>query len=332
MESSSAENVSPLGLPEPRPAPEALGLIPVWDVAVRLGHWATVLAFAVAFLTAESERWRLIHIWAGLTLLGVTLFRVLWGVVGTRHARFASFVRSPSRAWAYLRSLVGPHPQHHTGHNPAGAWAVLALLALLLATAGTGLAMEREMAGHWVEAVHEGCANCLLALVGVHVAAVLLSSWRHGENLIRPMLTGFKRGRAAEAPRHRWWGRLGAGVLVAWVVVFFWWARPAQASTPAEQRVCTDAPTHRWIGEARMRERFGTADYLMVQFKVSRTRCYEFYAIARDGSVVEAYYDPTDGRLVKWNRIRGNAQALQVQQGVQAEADSTSTLRRHLDP
>lgn len=318
--SRSAPGLSASALQQPAvaqpaaPGP-ALRRIPVWDATVRLGHWAGVLAFALAFATSESERWRMVHIWAGLALLGLALFRLMWGVVGTRHARFASFVRSPARAWAYLRSLLGPQPEHHTGHNPAGAWAVLGLLALMVGTAGTGLAMEHEMGGRWLESAHELFANSLMTLVVVHVCAVLLSSWRHGEDLIRPMWTGRKLGHADEVPRRRWWGWVGAVLLVLWVALFALWARPAQASSPADQLVCTDTPPSRWIGEARMRERFGTADYLLVKFKVSRTRCYEFYAIARDGSVVEAYYDPTDGRLVKWNRVQADPATLQVQHG-----------------
>ena len=98
----------------------------VWDVPVRVFHWLLVLCFAGAWLTAESEHWRLVHVTLGYTMAGLVAFRVLWGLVGTRYARFASFVRGPSAVLGYLKSLIGRHPEHHTGHNPAGALAIVA--------------------------------------------------------------------------------------------------------------------------------------------------------------------------------------------------------------
>ncbi|HZV53968.1 MAG TPA: cytochrome b/b6 domain-containing protein, partial [Rhodocyclaceae bacterium] len=92
----------------------------VWDLPVRLGHWLMAGGFAVAWLTGESEEWRLMHVLAGGTVVGVALFRLLWGIVGSRYARFGNFVKSPRAALAYLKSLLGPSPQHHVGHNPAG--------------------------------------------------------------------------------------------------------------------------------------------------------------------------------------------------------------------
>src|SRR5690606_37588088 len=89
----------------------------VWDVPVRVFHWLLVLCFAGAWLTAESEHWRLVHVTLGYTMAGLLAFRVLWGLVGTRYARFASFVRGPRAVIGYLKSLVGRHPEHHTGHN-----------------------------------------------------------------------------------------------------------------------------------------------------------------------------------------------------------------------
>ena len=93
----------------------------VWDLPVRLFHWLLVLCFAGAWLTAESEHWRLVHVTLGYTMAALVAFRIVWGLLGTRYARFSSFVRGPSAVLAYLRSLSGPKPEHHTGHNPAGA-------------------------------------------------------------------------------------------------------------------------------------------------------------------------------------------------------------------
>ena len=101
----------------------------VWDWPTRIGHWLMATAFLVAYLTGESEEWRLVHVWAGGTLAGVIAFRLVWGLVGSRHARFASFVRAPGAAFNYLLSLLRGRPDHYTGHNPAGGLVILLLLA-----------------------------------------------------------------------------------------------------------------------------------------------------------------------------------------------------------
>lgn len=97
----------------------------VWDAPVRVFHWLLAISFAVAYLSAESERWGLVHVTAGYTMAGLVAFRVVWGLVGTRHARFTDFVRGPRAVLGYLRSLVTGRPQHHAGHNPAGALAII---------------------------------------------------------------------------------------------------------------------------------------------------------------------------------------------------------------
>jgi cytochrome b len=117
----------------------------VWDAPVRIFHWLMVLSFAGAWLTAESERWRLVHVTLGYTMAGLVVFRLVWGVVGTRHARFADFVRGPAAVGRYLRSLLQRRPEPHAGHNPAGGWAILALLVLaVLATPTLGASGSRK--------------------------------------------------------------------------------------------------------------------------------------------------------------------------------------------
>lgn len=201
----------------------------VWDAPVRVFHWLLVLSFAGAWLTAESERWRLAHVTLGYTMAGLVAFRVLWGLIGTRHARFASFVRGRAAVTRYLGSLVRGRPEHHVGHNPAGALAIVALLLLAVAVAFTGWAGYQELAGHWVEEVHEGAATVMLVLVGVHVAAVALSSWLHRENLVASMVTGRKAAPPAAGIRSAW--RSVAAVLLVAVLGFWWlqWQAPAAA-------------------------------------------------------------------------------------------------------
>lgn len=192
----------------------------VWDVPVRVFHWLLVLCFAGAWITAESEHWRLVHVTLGYTMAGLVAFRVVWGLIGTRYARFASFVRGPGAVLGYLKSLIGRHPEHHTGHNPAGALAIVGLLVLIAITAASGFATYNELGGEWLEDLHEGAANAMMALVIVHVVGVVVSSFVHKENLVRAMFTGRKPVPAAEGIR-RAWAPLAAALLAA--VLGFWW-------------------------------------------------------------------------------------------------------------
>jgi cytochrome b len=191
----------------------------VWDVPVRVFHWLLAASFAGAYLTAESERWRLVHVTLGYTFAGLIAFRLVWGIVGTRHARFASFVRGPAAVMRYLGALLRGRPEHHAGHNPAGALAVVALLLLGAAVAASGWATYNDFGPGWLEDVHEAAANLMLALVGVHIAAVVATSWLHRENLVGAMITGFKSGRPDQAIRARRRG-VAAALLVA--VLGFW--------------------------------------------------------------------------------------------------------------
>ena len=195
--------------------------IMVWDWPVRIGHWMLVGGFALAWLTSESESWRLVHVFAGGAMVGVALFRLLWGVVGTRHARFASFVRGPGAALAYIRGLLSGRPDHTAGHNPAGGLAIVALLALTLLAGASGWLVYQDIGGGVVEELHEGFSNALLAVALLHVAGMVVGSLAHGENLVRSMLTGFKRGTADEAIAFA--RPMAAVVLVGWAILCAWW-------------------------------------------------------------------------------------------------------------
>lgn len=191
----------------------------VWDTPTRLFHWLLALSFAGAFLTAESERFRDVHVLLGYTVLALIGFRLVWGIVGTRYARFSSFAFSPARVIAYLKSLLTPSPQHHIGHNPAGSWVIYGLLLLGLVSGISGYATYSEIGGDWLEELHEGASNTMLALVVVHVAGVIVSSLMHRENLIGSMISGYKRGDAEQGARPAHWLTVVAlltGLVVLW--------------------------------------------------------------------------------------------------------------------
>lgn len=172
---------------------EQSSLIRVWDIPTRLFHWSLVASFMTAFLTSESEKLRDIHVMAGYTIAGLIGFRLLWGIVGNRYARFSEFVPTQEKLLNYLKSLLTGKPQHFVGHNPAGAVAILLLLAMGLASTVSGWVVYEDMGGHFVEELHEGAANFMLLIVGVHVMGVVVSSWLHRENLVKAMWTGNKK-------------------------------------------------------------------------------------------------------------------------------------------
>lgn len=193
----------------------------VWDWPVRLGHWLMVGGFILAWLTSESETWRLVHVVSGSVVIAVALFRLPWGFIGSRYARFVDFVRGPNSVADYLRSLIRLEPDHHTGHNPAGGWAIVLLLAFGIATGVVGWAMYNELGGEWLEELHEGLAATMLTVVFVHLAGVISGSLLHGENLVRAMITGHKQGSPEEAiPSAR---PLAAIFLLVWVGAASWW-------------------------------------------------------------------------------------------------------------
>jgi len=200
----------------------------VWDLPTRLFHWLLAGTFAGAWLTADSERWIDVHVMLGYTFAGLIAFRLVWGFVGSRYARFSSFVAGPGAVKRYVSSILAFRPEHHVGHNPAGGWAVLALLALGAVTAVAGYATYSDIGGGAMEELHEGAASAMLALVFIHIGAVILSSLIHRENLVRAMVTGLKRGEAIQAIRRPRW--IAAGALVLAVTAF--WTAGVQGALP----------------------------------------------------------------------------------------------------
>ena len=156
----------------------------------------------------------------GVTMIVLIVFRLAWGVIGTRYARFGSFAFGPGALLRYLASLATLRSTRYVGHTPGGSWAIWAMLALGILVGITGYAAYAEAGGEWVEDLHGALAWTLLGVVVVHVLGVLLSSALHRENLIGAMITGRKHGAPSEAIRHSRWlvaAGLGALVLALWV-------------------------------------------------------------------------------------------------------------------
>jgi len=190
--------------------------IPVWDIAIRVFHWGLVVAFAFAYLTEDD--FETLHVYAGYIVLGLISFRIIWGLIGTKHARFSDFVCRISTTKQYLKSILAGNPKYYLGHNPAGGMMIVVLLLSLFALSYSGLETyasegkgplanteisivssayadgnhHRSGKGDFWEEIHEFLANFTLLLVFMHVVGVFVSSLVHKENLIRAMVTGKK--------------------------------------------------------------------------------------------------------------------------------------------
>jgi cytochrome b len=180
-------------LPEAATCPGPASTVLVWDPLVRVFHWSLVGAFVIAWVTGdELER---LHELAGYTIAGLLAVRVVWGLVGTTHARFTDFVYRPSTILRHLADTMRLRAKRYLGHNPAGGAMAIALMAMLAVTTATGIAMSADGAsgGEWLEELHEVAANLSLVLVGLHLAGVFVTSVEHRENLVKAMISGRKR-------------------------------------------------------------------------------------------------------------------------------------------
>ncbi|HTS52137.1 MAG TPA: cytochrome b/b6 domain-containing protein [Burkholderiales bacterium] len=190
----------------------------VWDIPVRVFHWSLVALIIVSFTTAQiGGNAMRIHELSGFTILTLVLFRVLWGLFGSTHARFSDFVRRPRHAIEYARALRRGQPAFYAGHNPLGGWMIVALLLCLLLQAGTGLFANDDIMTEgplydWVSKrtsdllseIHEVNFYVLAVLIALHVAAAFYYLWGKRENLILPLFTGRKHlPRAHDVPASR---------------------------------------------------------------------------------------------------------------------------------
>jgi cytochrome b len=176
----------------------------VWDLPVRLFHWAIVVLIFLAWATEEWDRmdW---HVWIGYTILTLLLFRLAWGFVGSDTARFLWFLRSPVAAWRHLSHLRRREPDHEIGHNAAGGWMVLVMLGLLGVQAGTGLFSNDDantegpllhlvgkQQSDWLSHIHSLNFNLIEGVIVLHVLAIILYGVLKRQNLVRPLVTGMK--------------------------------------------------------------------------------------------------------------------------------------------
>ncbi|PSC06314.1 cytochrome B [Alsobacter soli] len=175
------------------PATATPKVVQVWDPFVRVFHWSLVGLFALAFVTGDEIEG--VHVAAGYAVAGLVGLRVLWGVVGSRHARFGDFVRSPASVLAYCRAVAAGKAPRFLGHNPAGGAMIVALLTMLAGISATGFMMTTDSfwGSEWVEDLHAALVYATLGLIGLHVSGVVLSGLAHRENLVKAMITGRKR-------------------------------------------------------------------------------------------------------------------------------------------
>jgi cytochrome b len=182
----------------------------LWDIGTRVFHWALVLFFATSWILGEwGPAIMTLHFWSGYVIAGLLVFRLLWGVVGPRPARFTSFLRPPGEVLAYAKTMLRREPSDWPGHNPMGGWWVAACLVVLTLQVLTGLISDPEdyiNVGPWASYVsddmsraatawHETLSGVLLALIGLHIAVVAFYKVWKREDLIRPMINGVKRVR-----------------------------------------------------------------------------------------------------------------------------------------
>ncbi len=177
-----------------RPVAGTAKTVRVWDPLVRIFHWSLVAAFVTAYVTHE-DGFSATHLTAGYVVAGLVGFRLLWGFVGSRHARFADFVRGPAATLGYLRGLVTRAAPRTIGHNPAGGAMVVVLLTLLavICLTGWGMTTTAFYASETLETIHEVAVNLALIAVLLHLIGVAASSLAHRENLVRAMITGRKK-------------------------------------------------------------------------------------------------------------------------------------------
>lgn len=192
----------------------------VWDVPTRVFHWLLVISFAGAWLTSESERLQMIHYAFGYSAVTLVLFRLVWGLIGTKYARFTQFIKRPKQILSHFKDALGGHQHATVGHNPAGGLVMIALMLIILLIGLTGYLSVKEFLGDFMSEAHEAIASLALALVIIHIAAAVIMSLLQKENLVRAMVNGKKKGMPEQAIRFPQY-LIGILLFFGWIYCFY---------------------------------------------------------------------------------------------------------------
>ena len=194
--------------------------IMVWDMPVRVFHWLLVVCFAGAWLTSESERLQMIHYAFGYTSCLLILIRLVWGVIGTRYARFTQFLKGPKAVLGHFMAMLRGHPHHDVGHNPAGGLVMVALMLLILVIGVSGYLSVKELLGDFAGEIHESVASLALAVVILHILAAIVMSLMEKQNLVKSMVDGKKQGMPEQGIRYPQY-LLGGLILITSLYFFY---------------------------------------------------------------------------------------------------------------
>jgi cytochrome b/uncharacterized membrane protein YkoI len=295
--------------------------VKIWDPLVRIFHWALVTAFTIAYFT-DDEDVLLPHVWAGYIVIGLLVFRLLWGFVGTTHARFSDFIYAPSAAIAFVRNTFKGKAKRYLGHNPAGGWMIIFMLIMIALISMTGLLLYGAdehagplagvMAGaskdvtESLEGLHEFFANFTVLLVVIHVTGVVVESILNKENLARAMVTGMKRAEGNEVVAAKASGRGAAvlsGLIAAVLAVFAAGMLGGSALAKADtnelgdlQGVKTFVPLEDVIDKAKAQR---PGQLLEAELKnIKGQEVYEIEILDEDGKVWETYFDAKSGEIM----------------------------------
>ncbi|CAM3756619.1 cytochrome b/b6 domain-containing protein [Polynucleobacter antarcticus] len=192
----------------------------VWDAPTRVFHWLLVICFSGAWLTSESERLQMIHYAFGYSACALVLFRIVWGVIGTRYARFSQFIKGPKDMIGHLKVLLSGHQHDTPGHNPVGGMVMVGLMFLILLIGLTGYLSVKEFLGDFMSGAHEAISSLALAFVIIHVVAAVMMSLLQKENLVRAMVSGKKQGfpeQAIHFPQYL----IGLILVLGWGYLFY---------------------------------------------------------------------------------------------------------------
>jgi cytochrome b len=218
---------------KPKKAEAGKNLIKVWDLSTRIFHWLLVAFVVASFITVKIGGNAMpYHQKCGYIILALLFFRIAWGFFGSRSSRFVSFVCSPATVLRYAAGLLRPGLSRYLGHNPLGAWSIIAMLLVLLVQSGTGLFANDDIftegplaklvskaASDWLTRIHRLNADIIVVLVVIHVLAVIYYLLVKRNNLIKPMITGYKVWSGNVSPEgERYWVAVSLALLSALVV------------------------------------------------------------------------------------------------------------------